>query len=93
MERHHSEPDSDSKQPSECSHAEPSTPSGPTSPSGMGMGMRMATDMVVNTLVGLGMGYYLDKWLDSSPWMTLLFFLFGAASGFRAMYRAAHAHG
>ncbi|MBF0402052.1 MAG: AtpZ/AtpI family protein [Magnetococcales bacterium] len=55
----------------------------------MGLGMRMATDMVVATVIGAGMGYYLDQWLDSSPWMTLLFFLFGAVAGFRAVYRAA----
>ncbi|MBF0462798.1 MAG: AtpZ/AtpI family protein [Magnetococcales bacterium] len=53
--------------------------------------MRMATDMVVTTLVGVGMGYYLDKWLGTQPWLTLLFFLFGAVAGFRAVYRVAHA--
>ncbi|MEO5340570.1 MAG: AtpZ/AtpI family protein [Magnetococcus sp. MYC-9] len=56
---------------------------------GMGLGMRMATDMVVSTLIGVAMGYYLDLWLGSSPWMTVLFFLFGAVAGFRAVYRAA----
>lgn len=54
---------------------------------GMGMAMRMGTEMVVATLIGLGMGYYLDQWLETHPWMTLLFFLFGSAAGFRNMYR------
>ncbi|MEO5354327.1 MAG: AtpZ/AtpI family protein [Magnetococcus sp. XQGC-1] len=61
----------------------------PPSRSGMGLGMRMATDMVVATLIGVGMGYYLDEWLGLHPWMTVLFFLFGAVAGFRAVYRAA----
>ncbi|MBF0162380.1 MAG: AtpZ/AtpI family protein [Magnetococcales bacterium] len=56
----------------------------------MGLGMRMATDLVVATLVGVGMGHYLDQWLGTQPWMTVLFFLFGAAAGFRAVYRAAN---
>ena len=51
--------------------------------------MRMGTDMVAATLIGLGMGYFLDGWLDTHPWMTLLFFLFGSAAGFRNMYRIA----
>ncbi|MBF0162462.1 MAG: AtpZ/AtpI family protein [Magnetococcales bacterium] len=55
----------------------------------MGLGMRMATDMVVATLIGVGMGHYLDEWLGLHPWMTVLFFLFGAVAGFRAVYRAA----
>ena len=58
--------------------------------SGMGMALRMGTEMVVATLIGGGMGYGLDQWLGSHPWMTLLFFLFGTAAGFRNMYRAAN---
>ncbi|MBF0097895.1 MAG: AtpZ/AtpI family protein [Magnetococcales bacterium] len=57
----------------------------------MGMGMRMATDMVVATVIGVAMGYYLDRWLGSQPWLTILFFFFGAAAGFRMMYRSATA--
>ncbi len=42
--------------------------------------------MVVATLIGLAMGYYLDKWLGTSPWLTLLFLLFGVIAGFRNIY-------
>ncbi len=71
--------------------AHPPDESEPPVQSGMGLGMRMATDMVVATLIGVGMGYYLDQWLGTRPWMLLLFFLFGSVAGFRAVYRVASA--
>lgn len=42
--------------------------------------------MVTATLIGLAMGYYLDKWLGTSPWLTLIFLLFGIVAGFRNIF-------
>jgi ATP synthase protein I len=42
--------------------------------------------LVAAILIGLAMGYYLDKWLGTSPWMLLLFLLFGIIAGFRNIY-------
>lgn len=42
--------------------------------------------MVAATFIGLAMGYYLDKWLGTSPWLTLIFLGFGIVSGFRNIY-------
>ncbi|MCP3176295.1 AtpZ/AtpI family protein [Desulfuromonas sp. KJ2020] len=42
--------------------------------------------MVASTFIGLAMGYYLDRWLDTSPWLTLIFLLLGIISGFRNIY-------
>ncbi len=42
--------------------------------------------MVAATLIGLAMGYYLDKWLGTSPWLTLIFLLLGIVSGFRNIF-------
>lgn len=42
--------------------------------------------LVAATFIGLAMGYYLDKWLGTSPWMTLIFLGFGIVSGFRNVY-------
>lgn len=42
--------------------------------------------MVASTLIGLFMGYYLDRWLDTGPWLTLLFLGFGIAAGFRNIF-------
>ena len=38
-------------------------------------------------IVGLFFGYMLDKWLGTSPWMILLFFGLGAASGIISLLR------
>ncbi len=64
-------------------------PSATKAQQGMGTGMRMATDMVVATLIGVAMGYYLDQWLATQPWLTVIFFFLGAASGFRMVYQLA----
>ncbi|HAD05350.1 MAG: magnesium transporter [Desulfuromonadales bacterium GWD2_61_12] len=42
--------------------------------------------LVAATFIGLAMGYYLDKWLGTTPWMTLIFLGFGIVSGFRNVY-------
>lgn len=42
--------------------------------------------MVAATLIGLATGYYLDKWLGTSPWLTLIFLVFGIVAGFRNIY-------
>ena len=38
-------------------------------------------------IVGLFFGYMLDKWLGTNPWMTLIFFFLGAASGLISLLR------
>jgi ATP synthase protein I len=42
--------------------------------------------MVAATFIGLAMGYYLDRWLETAPWFTLTFLLIGIISGFRNVY-------
>jgi len=32
--------------------------------------------------IGAAIGIALDRWLGTSPWLTILFFLFGVAGGF-----------
>ncbi|MCF8105250.1 MAG: AtpZ/AtpI family protein [Desulfohalobiaceae bacterium] len=43
--------------------------------------------MVATTFIGLLVGLYLDKWLDTSPWLTMIFLLFGIAAGFKNMFQ------
>jgi ATP synthase protein I len=47
--------------------------------------------MVVATLIGVAGGYYLDAWLGTKPWLLIVGFLFGAAAGFRGLFRALRA--
>ena len=43
--------------------------------------------LVVATAIGLAIGYHLDKWLKTSPWLLILFLLFGIAAGFVNLFR------
>jgi ATP synthase protein I len=38
--------------------------------------------------VGLFLGYMLDKWLGTAPWMLLIFLVLGIVSGLLSLYRA-----
>lgn len=42
--------------------------------------------MVASVLIGMAMGYYLDQWLGTKPWMLLIFLGFGIVSGFRNIF-------
>ncbi len=46
----------------------------------------LGISMVAATIIGLAMGYYLDRWLGTSPWLTMLFLGFGIAAGFRNLF-------
>jgi len=48
--------------------------------------MRVGMEIVSSTMIGLGIGYLLDKWLGTRPLFLLLFFLFGASAGFLNLY-------
>lgn len=45
--------------------------------------------LVLSTFVGFGMGYFLDKFLGTSPWLTIVFLLLGIFAGFRELLRVA----
>ena len=38
--------------------------------------------------IGLLVGYYMDKWLGTQPWLMLAWLLFGLVAGFRGVFRA-----
>lgn len=45
--------------------------------------------LVSATFIGLALGYFLDKWLGTSPWLLVIFLLLGIVAGFRDVYREA----
>jgi len=53
---------------------------------GLQWGLRVGTEIVASTMVGLGIGYYLDHWLDTRPLMLILFAVFGLTAGFINLY-------
>jgi F0F1-type ATP synthase assembly protein I len=42
--------------------------------------------MVLAICLGALIGYYLDKWLNTSPWLLLVFLGFGIVAAFRNLY-------
>jgi len=45
--------------------------------------------LVLSTFVGFAMGYFLDKFLGTSPWLTGVFLILGIVAGFRELLRVA----
>ncbi|WP_193183544.1 AtpZ/AtpI family protein [Nisaea sediminum] len=60
---------------------------------GLGMAMRIGVELVAGVGVGAGIGYLLDSWLGTAPWLLILFFFLGAAGGMMNVYRAATGEG
>ena len=56
-----------------------------------GQGLRFALEIVITTVVGSAIGWQLDRWLGSKPWLLLLFMLLGLAAGFMSLFRAVSA--
>ncbi len=48
----------------------------------------LGLEMGLSVAVGAIIGYYLDKWLHTEPWLLIIFLLFGVGAGFRSLYRA-----
>ena len=44
--------------------------------------------LVAATVVGLGGGYYLDRWLGTAPWLMLVGLGLGIAAGFVNLFRS-----
>lgn len=64
------------------------TPSGSVERSeGMAAGFRIAVELTAALVVGGGIGYVLDLWLGTRPWLLIVFFMIGAAAGFLTIYR------
>jgi ATP synthase protein I len=47
----------------------------------------LGLEMGLSVAVGAVIGYYIDKWLNTEPWFLIIFFIFGAAAGFKSLYR------
>lgn len=57
--------------------------------SGMAIAARITVELVAGVMVGVGIGYALDQWLGSGPWLMVLFLFLGGAAGVMNAYRAA----
>ncbi len=59
-------------------------------PSGLGIGLRIATEIVAAIAVSVVIGLVLDDWLGTQPWMLILFILLGALAAMLNVVRTGH---
>lgn len=57
----------------------------PKSGGAVSHGMRAGIDLVSGVAVGTGLGYVLDRWLETLPWFSLACFALGLAAGVKLM--------
>lgn len=55
----------------------------------MGVAFRLATEMVAGVFVGALLGWALDRWLGTSPFLLIVFLLLGVAAGLLNAVKAA----
>jgi ATP synthase protein I len=59
-----------------------------TRTSAIGIAARVGVELVAALIVGIGIGYLLDAWLDTKPWLMMVFLVLGAATGIVNVWRA-----
>ena len=55
---------------------------------GMAAGLRIGVELVVAIVVATGLGWLIDRWAGTSPWLTIVMFFLGVAAGMLNVYRA-----
>ena len=56
----------------------------------MGSAFKLGTELVAAVAVGTIIGFILDSWFDTKPWLIIIFFFLGAAAGMLNVIRAAN---
>jgi ATP synthase protein I len=55
----------------------------------MGNAFRLGTELVAAVGVGTIIGFILDTWFDTKPWLIIIFFFIGSAAGMMNVIRTA----
>ena len=56
----------------------------------MGNAFKLGTELVAAVVVGTIIGFILDTWFDTKPWLIIIFFFLGAAAGMLNVIRTAN---
>ena len=56
----------------------------------MGTAFKLGTELVAAVGVGTIIGFILDSWFDTKPWLIIIFFFLGAAAGMLNVIRVAN---
>ena len=55
----------------------------------LGKALKISTEFVAAVVVGSLLGFILDSWFDTRPWLTISFFFMGVAAGILNVIRSA----
>jgi len=55
----------------------------------MGMAFKMSTELVSAVVVGTIIGFILDNWFGTKPWLILIFFFVGVIAGIMNVVKSA----
>ena len=55
----------------------------------MGFAFKLGTELVAAVIVGTIIGFILDTWFDTKPWLIIIFFFLGSAAGMLNVIRTA----
>ena len=56
----------------------------------MGNAFKLGTELVAAVGVGTIIGFILDSWFGTKPWLIIIFFFLGAAAGILNVFRTAN---
>ena len=56
----------------------------------MGSAFKLGTELVASVAVGTIIGFILDSWFDTKPWLIIIFFFLGSAAGMLNVIRTAN---
>ena len=57
--------------------------------SNIGQAFKLSTELVAAVLVGTIIGFILDNWFDTKPWLIIIFFFVGVVTGILNVIRSA----
>ena len=60
-----------------------------SSSSNIGVAFKLSTEMVAAVVVGTIIGFILDNWFGTKPWLILIFFFVGVVAGILNVVRSA----
>ena len=55
----------------------------------LGKALKIGTELVAAVVVGTTLGFILDNWFDTRPWLTVSFFFMGVAAGILNVIKSA----
>jgi len=59
----------------------------------LGLAFRVGVELVSALAIGVAIGWLLDRWLGTRPWLMLVFIFLGGAAGILNVYRMARGFG